>query len=1024
MTKKRIYLNILLAVIFSMSFLFLPLMTGINSRTNNSIYAATNSTKVLDATSSVGLSNANFSSGSGSTSAPQTPSSWTKADGSGVTPEYVGIINMGSSYFNNNKANYGLDSYNMTTNFFYAPDETDTKILFLNSPTSATHYGYTNSSEFTLNADSFYEIKMLVYTYGEASASVYLAGNNFDASASITDIVTGESWQNISLFVKTSDINSSPAKLELFLGKKNGGNCSGFVCFDNISVMQYSQDEYFIHKADTANYKEIDLTTTQNVITDGDYGFVKNGTFATDLTYWTNSNARFVADFDTPCSINGETITIGTSQRQLKSGALLIANNNTASMQSSEFSIKRMSLYRISVWAKHAITQGEAKLGIYGMPNSETTLTPEEKSATISSLVQGSALNNYWTRYDFYVRGDSRFDTTGYLKFELGNTDSTATGYLAIGDIKTEILTDEQKSNSSSTNSNNTTLTMQTSADLSFANSTFNNVVIGNSSVYEPEDWTAENSDNTESGVVNVLPENWDAVGADIVCPTKTSSDNVLMIRNSNTESYQAYTSESVALSASEYARISFEAFTQVNSGQAYATIASDNGGILYEFALPNLNSWNTYDLLIKNFNTDQNLTIMLSLGKEDAPATGYAFFDNVTFDSSIEESTFEDALENERTVKINLADDQIIANDNGIPRYMTEVTNTAEAQYGIIKADEFNFGVNKNSITTHSDNNDEIFYIYSKTDTNTSLKTNFAYTFNANTYYKVSVWIKTVNIPQSDEFLYDDNGETVKAGAMFKVEGVNKYFTGINTNKSEKTQALTEAFADSSNEWTQYIIYINQEDSVSGSIVFGLGNDFIKSSGYAFFEGLEVKSISEDEFKSQTATYENELPTNILLATPDEDEEDSTADASSGFDSSAWFAIPTAIIGVAVIVAIIGYFIRKAKSNRPRQKEQLSEADYSRLNTLLKDVEKKERKTEIKHKITLLKEELKQSKQYLIQEQEELGKTSDPENPVDIKQVEKSIEMQKNKISEIELDLKVLEAEYEKIVSKQKKNK
>ena len=518
---------------------------------------------------------------------------------------------------------------------------------------------------------------------------------------------------------------------------------------------------------------------------------------------------------------------------------------------------------------------------------------------------------------------------------------------------------------------------------------------------------------------MNVLPANWNEVGADIACPAKTSSDNVLMIR-STTPGYQAYISESVSLSADGYAKISFEAYTAINSGSAYATISSENG-VLYEFELDNALVWNTYNLFIKNYNTDQNVTLSLSLGKESENASGYAFFDNCIFDSSIEESSYNDATESNYTIKINLADQQITANDNGKPRYLTEVNNT-NGQYGIVKADEFSVGINKNSITTHSNTNDEILYIYSKDSTNTTIKTNFRYTFNANTYYKVSVWVKTVNVPQSEDFWYDDNGEIVKAGALFKVEGINKYFSGINTSKSDSIQTLSQAFAEKSNEWTEYILYINQTDSVTGSIVFGLGNEFAQSSGYAFFEGLEIKSISEDEYKSQTATYEEEVPSNIILATTPDDDEDSDQ-SSSGFDTSAWFAIPTTIIGIAVLVAIIGYFVRKAKANRPRQKEQFSEAEYSRLNTLLKDVEKKERKTEIKHKITLLKEELKQSKMYLVQEQEELGKTSTPENPIDVKQIEKSIEMQKNKISEIELDLKVLEAEYDKIVKKQKKD-
>ena len=84
-------------------------------------------------------------------------------------------------------------------------------------------------------------------TLGDANASIYLSGEDF-TSANLTNITTQSVWQEVSLFVKTSVNKSSTAKLELFLGGKNGNACSGFVCFDNVKVIQYSLDEYNQHK--------------------------------------------------------------------------------------------------------------------------------------------------------------------------------------------------------------------------------------------------------------------------------------------------------------------------------------------------------------------------------------------------------------------------------------------------------------------------------------------------------------------------------------------------------------------------------------------------------------------------------------------------------------------------------------------------------------------------------------------------------------------------------------------------------
>ena len=110
---------------------------------------------------------------------------------------------------------------------------------------------------------------------------------------------------------------------------------------------------------------------------------------------------------------------------------------------------------------------------------------------------------------------------------------------------------------------------------------------------------------------------------------------------------------------------------------------------------------------------------------------------------------------------------------------------------------------------------------------------------------------------------------------------------------------------------------------------------------------------------------------------------------------------------------------------------------DYDRLQTLLKDVDRRERKTAIKHKIDLLHEELKQSQDFLAQEQAEYEKKVQAYNTAkeiaqdnpnvelelpDEKQIAKSIKIQQDKIEQIELDIRILEDEYDRINQKIKK--
>ena len=1029
MTKKHFSINsIILAVLLGVSFLFLPCLTPISfSGQAATPVAWASSTSAIDVTTSAGLSDPNFTNGSGTSNSPQTPSKWSVSDSSGVTPEYTGIVNLsGSSISNSNtRKNYGFTKYNdeyLNTSFFLDPDGDDTKVLLINSPTDPTSYGYSSSS-FNLEANSYYEIKMYVYTYQNASASVYLIGNDFDESAKIINIKSTKNWQIVSFFIKTSNDSNPSAKLELFMGEKNKPGCTGFVCFDNISIMQLSKSAYTETKQASTNYLEVDLTSSLTPITEGN-GYVKNGDFATDLTDWESSGVRF-ANFNESVLINGENVFIGTNQYGDNTGALLIANNSFASLKSSEFDVARMKTYRINFWAKHSITSGDAKFEIVGNQSEEAYLVPEEQSASITNLETGTAINNEWTNYDLYITGDSRFDTTAYIRFSLGSEEETATGYVAIAGIRSYEVTNSEKTKATSANSNNASLSMENSTSLTFANSTFNSVTIEDDQLPTPNDWTQLNSNNFESGVVNVKTEYWENTST--TCPSKANnySDNVLQIHNSNDNSYQAYKSDSATVSADSCAKLTFDVRTQDVNGAVWATLTDGNNNLIYKLDIDSSYRWTTYTVAIKNYNQDLELQLTLYLGNSSSPATGYAFFDNCTLNTSLTEDEFNGLTISENTKKIDLSTETITANDNGQPRYLTQTTDSGSPNVGIVKAKDFNLGVSKNTLDGPNDGNDEVLYIYSSTPTNTKLTTNFSYTFDTDNYYKVSVKVKTIGVQKSDEYRFGKNGEKVLYGATFRVEGIDKYFTGINTRTSTNDLSISQQFAETSNEWVEYSIYINVEESKTGHIIFGLGNDEIKASGYVFFTDLNVKTLTEDEYKSQTSTYETEVPFNVLLATSTEDDEDED-NTQTSFDSAAWFAIPTAIIAVAVIVAIVGYFIRRAKREKP-VKEKIGEADYNRLSTLLKDVDKKERKTEIKHKITLLREELKQSEKYLAEETEELRKVRAGEvdttdgKPINPKQLEKSIETQKAKISEIELDIKVLEAEYQKILDKQK---
>ena len=438
------------------------------------------------------------------------------------------------------------------------------------------------------------------------------------------------------------------------------------------------------------------------------------------------------------------------------------------------------------------------------------------------------------------------------------------------------------------------------------------------------------------------------------------------------------------------------------------------------------------------NYYLAQDLTAELSLGEEAQTAYGIAFFDNCTIDTSITEDVFNEITASDKIIKVDLETNSLMsADENGNPTLWTanniSQTNTNDISSGIMDVRDYEDYFVANPTAPSSDNN-TVMYIFANTPSYYYYSSDLSYKFTSGTYYKISVWVRTVGIQEDVEGEYDDNGVPVVHGASIEIEGIDKSFTGINTGKDLTSTNLVDQFNDVNNVWTEYIMYINTTSDVDGVIKLGLGNTTMYTSGYAFFANLTVTSLEEDAYKSQTATLdENNLPNNILMATNvPEDEED----AGNVYNNMDWFAIPTVIIAIAVIFAVVGFFVKKFYRAMPRKTDKINN-NYDRLQTLLKDVDRRERKTAINHKIKLLHEELAQSKQFLQQESEELARQTEAyntakeiaqDNPTvelelpDVKQIQKSIEIQQDKIEQIELDIKILEDERDRINQQSKK--
>ena len=321
--------------------------------------------------------------------------------------------------------------------------------------------------------------------------------------------------------------------------------------------------------------------------------------------------------------------------------------------------------------------------------------------------------------------------------------------------------------------------------------------------------------------------------------------------------------------------------------------------------------------------------------------------------------------------------------------------------------------------------------------DTYSTAKYKLNYSFNANGYYKVTVKVKTIGLSQEfSNATKDEDGNNIPYGANIYIEEFEDKFTAINT--ASKNVNNFNPFDDEENVFVEYTFLINSTEAIEPTFVLSLGSENALVSGIALFDDFTVTTITEDEYTNATAIYEDEseYPETLInivnTSTTTEDEGGATFTP----DYTVWLAIPTVIIAVAVIVAIVGFTVKKINQNKP-EKVKVS-VSYDRSETLLKDMDRRHRKSAISHRLKLLYEELETTERNLEQERKEHQKQQEAyQTAKEIAAQDKSIHLQEpdNKylnfekteeelmknIEGIKADIKVLEDEQKRILENEK---
>ncbi len=929
------------------------------------------------ASTEITITNSDFDSSS-TASLQSTPNGWSRVGSSSGTN---GVISVNPDTFSNRASSYALtNSQNPSKPYTQSGHELDNHILMINSKSEtnsneSNHLGY-ESNDITLSAYSYYRFSIWTLTQTNARASIYIDGLGDDVENTSFESYTTNGWTEYRFYIATG-INEETITLQLWLGTKTSDSTNA-VFFDHITARQLSGNYFYDEAGQYVGTDNVVLNRTNIIdLRDTLDGMIENADFELgNFSGWTVENYLPIGGDAKIVSIQNRASMeslgldyIGSSlSAQNKYALVMYSTTNdavTVEYESTSFEVLPYETYKITIWAKVSddfngtayvtLREGTDVSNFYGEDYSEDFYTPVEQAVSITSNTTNTLTNDY-TPYYIYVKGHDLYKTSFSLVLGFGNSEAGATGCVIFDDITFESISHEQFDSASTTNSISVEPSILTGSP-TVENGTFNSAdTLDKNFEYpvKPTSWTSQTENDTSSmyGIVNtyspLYEENRATYGnarnpgnpSTTNLGTNSDVNNVLMLYNYQ-ETYQSVTSADISTTANSYQLLSFDYKTvaqSLNNALLSVYITDSDGNILYADEGISSSEWTNYSVMINTDTYTTTLRLMLALGTEDAPVTGYLYVDNVRFETSnlVTDDTYEDYANSHNTLDFSLTNFGFVSNEtvNGIHTpYMYEQSledgedatqgNTV-AYGGMINAEDNIFRI------THSNSNDtnETYMpaFISNSIARYTLTGKESLTLSADTYYKISIDVYTRFTGDTlQEGVEED--EKLKFGAIFGLVGMDRNFEEIVSN----------------DEWTTYTIYVTVNEDTSIQLQFGILSESAKIQGQAFFDNLTLETIEQSEYDHAVERYADD-DTVLLLTTEDTTTEDNgdnnTGNDDNQTDGLIWYVIPTAILFIALVIALCAYFMKKVTIKKWERKKA---SEYDRESTLYRDVVRRE---------------------------------------------------------------------------------
>ena len=877
----------------------------------------------FDNEKSITISNGSFTSFSSSSQYPYSINSYSTSGNS--TPSMkTGAINISEKTYANNYEKYGLTEYGNPKGV-----GTDNYVLMINTKEDSD-YTYT-SSEFTLPANGNYYVTVSAKTIGDSSiASVFLMQNDTIFKDCIIQNITTKAWNNYTFFVTTNAYESVTLKFGMQIGSQSS-RASGCVLFDELHAGQISNDTLrnCLNNFSENTFKYIEFRSPNMYKA---YNFDNQvQVFAKDSEG--NNVPTPVVDtnyFATSTSGGGHKTV------DIDNGVITISTDDTyAAYEGQEEILQPNSTYRFAIKAKASeVKSGSAFVKLEEilddedkyedfMGSDDSSITAKTSTLSITSKTSNS-LDSDYVEHIIYVNTGALQTSKVKFSFGVGLSNSKAKATVSFKEFTIERVPYSAYSGASTSDTlGKIDIAERISLNSNeYSNYTFDKMQSESFDGVQypavPTSWTKANSGNGYqlSGVVNLsqfkaMMDKYSNEINQLATPASifsTNNNNVLMIYN-GANSVQSYTSTSKALTANRYYKVTAFVNTHMWDADAHGVtvVAKTNSVILGKVEnVKTGDNWQRIELYINTPATDIELTLELSLGYGNKTSSGYAFFDNIMVEEAEKAGDFTTQFDKflvaqNGSTTIDLTNTMLASTstrDYNIPVLYTGsnygsttvnagIVNTTDSLSSIIAESKMQAlrdgleGDNRNVLAISTALNKDSRYEFTSV---------IPYNFESGKYYKMSFQVYTDNISQEDkEEKYD--GKQLAQGANVELTGLEK---------------ARFSYIVSDGKWTTYEYYIGLDSTVKANLVFGLGSTFTGCYGRAFLGNIKVEEVQEADFKA-VESGDKILKVDTVKET--EEEKESSTKSDTNFD---WAYIPTILTFLAIVVAIVGVFVRR----------------------------------------------------------------------------------------------------------------